>query len=136
MKKTKLNTELKRLCDFHGHLGPYVIVGLRMGKIARKNFGNVGKKLTATVFTGKKPPISCIVDGIQFSSGCTLGKGNINVVDKGTAKAQFKKDDETLTIALKKKIRNEIDKTMTEENELERSIWIYNMDIESLFDIG
>ncbi|MFA5772425.1 MAG: formylmethanofuran dehydrogenase subunit E family protein [Thermoplasmata archaeon] len=136
MAGVRLNTELKRLRDFHGHLGPYVIVGLKMGKIARGCFGNAGKKLNATVFTGKKPPLSCIADGIQFSSGCTLGKGNINVVDKGTAKAVFKKDEEILTITLKKKIRNEIDKTMTEENELERSLWIYGMDIQNLFDIS
>lgn len=63
---------------FHGHLGPYVVAGLRMGRCALRelqagpHFG-----VEADVYCPDSPPPSCAIDGIQFSTGCTLGKRNI-----------------------------------------------------------
>ncbi|MBU2564921.1 MAG: formylmethanofuran dehydrogenase subunit E family protein, partial [Candidatus Thermoplasmatota archaeon] len=86
-------SELENLKKFHGHLGPYAVIGLRMGKLAVEKMGVRGKKLKCVVRTGIKPPISCIIDGIQFSSSCTLGKGNIKVEDEGVAEAVFFRND-------------------------------------------
>jgi len=82
----ELPEPLRRLADFHGHLGPYVLLGYRMGLVARKYFPG---KFYATLFTGSEPPVSCLIDGVQFSSQCTLGKGNLSVKEGGRPMVRF-----------------------------------------------
>jgi len=87
VKITGLNREeiLVRIEDFHGHLGPYVILGFRAGQLALRSLGAVGYfDLEARVWSGTKPPLSCFADGVQLGSGCTTGKGNL-VVEAGEA---------------------------------------------------
>ena len=81
-----LPRELRKLVDFHGHLGPYVLLGYRMGLMAKSYFPS---KFFATVFTGTEPPVSCLIDGVQFSSGCTMGKGNLTIKEGGRPVARF-----------------------------------------------
>ena len=126
----ELPPELEALKQFHGHLGPYVVVGYRMGKLARTELKG---KLKATVLTGLKPPISCLADGVQFSSGCTLGKGNIEVLDRGEAKASFRSPDATLEVELKEEVRKDINAQMTHDTEEILALSIYRAAVESLF---
>ncbi|MFB3896227.1 MAG: FmdE family protein [bacterium] len=71
---------LNQLIQFHGHLGPYLILGYRIGMIglretqAKKYFG-----VTVEVKCPAKPPERCLVDGLQFATGATYGKANIQV---------------------------------------------------------
>ena len=131
-----MNETLKLIENFHGHLGPYVVLGYRMGLIANEKLGNDAFCKNAIVMTGNKPPISCIVDGIQLSSGCTLGKGNINVENKGLAKAIFSnKKGEKIAIRLKDEIKNDIDKNVTEENMINYTIDLYSKDDSQLFKL-
>ncbi len=68
--------------SFHGHLGPYVVLGYRMGRIAIEELGSTGHfGLHAEVHSILEPPRSCLIDGVQMGSGCTLGKRNIDVTD-------------------------------------------------------
>lgn len=73
-----MQEDLAALKTFHGHLGPYVAAGVRMGRYALRrlqaesHFG-----VEADVWCPDGPPASCLLDGIQFATGCTLGKGNI-----------------------------------------------------------
>ncbi len=77
-------TLLGRIEGFHGHLGPYVILGFRAGKLALARLGAKGHfDLEAKVWSGTKPPLSCFADGIQLGSGCTTGKGNLSVAPAG-----------------------------------------------------
>jgi len=131
-----MNEILKKIENFHGHLGPYVVIGYRMGHIANEKFGTDPFLKKATVFTGCKPPISCIVDGIQLSSGCTLGKGNIKVDNKNQAKVIFSnKKGETLEIKLKDSVKNEIDKVVTDENMVDFSQNLYKKSDLELFEV-
>ena len=129
-------SELENLKKFHGHLGPYAVIGLRMGKLAVEKMGVRGKGLRCVVRTGIKPPISCIIDGIQFSSSCTLGKGNIKVEDEELAEAVFSTNDRKIKIKLKDNIKNRIDREMSREKEEELSLWVYGMGEEELFDVS
>lgn len=66
--------------EFHGHLGVFSIVGAKMGIKAREYFG-VGPDVLAVIsYAGTKPPYSCLNDGIQVSTGATIGQGLITVV--------------------------------------------------------
>ena len=131
-----MDETLKQIEKFHGHLGPYAVLGYRMGKIANEKLGDDPFCKKAKVYTGTTPPISCIIDGIQLSSNCTLGKGRIQVEDKNLAKAEFTSEkNEKLIISLKSKIKKEIDTTITEENMIEYSEQIYTKSDEELFEI-
>ena len=65
-----------RLRQFHGHLGPYVVLGYRMGTYARSRLGRP-EAVSASCPT--EPPVSCLLDGLQLSTGCTLGRGSLQV---------------------------------------------------------
>ena len=114
MAMVELPEELKQLKRFHGHLGPFVVIGYRMGAIARKKLEG---KIEAIVFTGTKVPLSCIIDGIQFASSCTLGKGNISVQEKEEAKAHFVSDQLLVEIKLRDEVRHRIESTCTRDVE-------------------
>ena len=81
---------LKNAVDFHGHLGPYLVLGLKMGELAidklkcRKHFG-----ISAVVKGAVNKPQSCLIDGIQLSTGCTYGKGNIRKIKHSKIQALF-----------------------------------------------
>jgi len=62
---------------FHGHIGPFLALGLRLGGIANEALGRDPMEMRASVAVLPRPPRSCVVDGIQYSTGCTMGKGNI-----------------------------------------------------------
>ena len=95
---------LKAGVGFHGHLGPYLVFGLRIGMIAVRILKPKRlHELSATVWTRKSPPQSCVLDGIQVSSGCTLGKGNIRVKESRRTKARFRKGRRTVLIGLTEK---------------------------------
>ncbi len=131
-----MNDTLKLIERFHGHLGPYAVIGYRMGKIACEKLNHDPFKKNVEVFTGTNPPISCIVDGIQLGSGCTLGKGNIKITDKKKPIATFKdKNGRTLTITLKKEVHQDIEKTVTDENIIDYAEKIYEKSDRELFDL-
>ncbi|MDO8662592.1 MAG: formylmethanofuran dehydrogenase subunit E family protein [Candidatus Omnitrophota bacterium] len=69
---------LKEAIKFHGHLGPYLILGIIAGNLGLKKLG-VKKyfDLRVLVYGANKKPKSCLIDGLQLSTGATYGKGNI-----------------------------------------------------------
>lgn len=131
-----MDETLKQIEKFHGHLGPYAVIGHKMGEIANKKLGSDPFSKKAIIWTGNKTPLSCVIDGIQISSGCTLGKGNIQVKNRGLVKAEFTNHNgEKVTIILKPEIKKEIDTTVTEENIIDYSKKIYTKKDEELFEI-
>lgn len=76
MKSTRIT--LQEAVRFHGHLGPYLVLGLLAGAFALKKLKS--KKyfgLAVKVWGASQRPKSCLVDGLQLSTGATYGKGNI-----------------------------------------------------------
>ena len=81
---------LRRIRDFHGHAGPYVVLGYRMGLLARRLLESPGYfDMDVAVETPLAPPPSCLIDGIQVSSGCTTGKRNLTVKEGKLGRAVF-----------------------------------------------
>jgi len=69
---------LRQAAAFHGHLGPWLVLGLKAGEYARRKLAASPFDFSARVFCPADTPYTCFVDGVQFSSGCTMGKGNIS----------------------------------------------------------
>jgi len=87
---------------FHGHPGPFLALGIRMGLLALSLLGSRGHRgIVAEAETGTKPPLSCMVDGIQISTGCTTGKGNLSVKPLGKAVAVFSANGKRVRIEVK-----------------------------------
>jgi len=127
---------LRRISEFHGHLGPFVVVGYRMGGVANRLLGADAFAKTAFALTGGKPPQSCMIDGIQLSSGCTMGKGTIGSIDQGEVASIFlsKKDRKRVKISLRQDKLDEISSVQHGDME-ELARKLYSLDDEELFEI-
>ncbi len=73
------NPLLQAAGRFHGHIGPFLAVGLRMGQVANERLGRAPMDMKAVVWVKGRPPRSCVIDGIQYAAGCTMGKANITI---------------------------------------------------------
>jgi len=129
---------LARMKEFHGHLGPYVVLGYRMGMIALERTGSRGHfEISAEVHSVLRPPRSCLIDGVQLGSGCTLGKRNISVEETaGPPFAIFTTSEgERVTVRLlpgvPAMLQGSIDSVGVEATGL--AAW--NMDADSLFEV-
>lgn len=110
IREVTLEELIDRGVKFHGHLGPFLVLGIKMGILALKKLNSKGYfDLSVAVELEKHPPVYCLVDGIQISTGCSLGKGNIKVKQNNQlVKAIFNKDEHNLSIQLKPEILNMI----------------------------
>jgi len=127
-----LPDELEALKRFHGHLGPYAVVGYRMGLIARQRFP---QRIYAVLHSGTKRPLSCLADGVQMSSCCTLGKGNITLREDGEAVAEFSDGTGHLLIALRPEVRARIEAETTHDTEESISLDLHHAGDDALFTI-
>ena len=102
--------------EFHGHLGVFSIVGAKMGIKAREIFGVGPDMLEVTTYAGYRPPYSCLTDGIQASTGATLGMGTIHLAADSIARpeAVFKYKDHSIRITLKKEYLEKVDADINE----------------------
>lgn len=116
-QRTYDSTLEERAIEFHGHDGPYMIIGLRMGLTALEQLNcNGWFDLECEVRLKWNPPDSCVIDGIQSSTGCTMGKKNINVVEKPGITAIFKSGENELTLVLKSEVISKIKREMVGED--------------------
>ncbi len=83
---TEPSVLLEGLFAFHGHRCWASIAGVRAGAAALRALGaepGGGKSLHAVVEIGDHHGAMCFADGIQYATGCTFGKGNIEKSYRG-----------------------------------------------------
>jgi len=71
---------LEAALKFHGHKCWASVVGVRAGLAALRTLTvprSGGTQLYAIVETGEEHGGMCFGDGVQYTTGCTLGKGNL-----------------------------------------------------------
>ena len=117
--------------EIHGHTGIYSIIGAKMGIRAIEYF-NVGvNNLNVITFAGNTPPLSCFNDGLQISSGATIGQGLITVSDSisSTPLVIFEFNKQKVRISLKQefaeKMQNEIAYGVSNYGLLSDTYWLY-----------
>jgi formylmethanofuran dehydrogenase subunit E len=95
------NDVLKDTFKFHGHICWASAIGARAGLVALRELGvertGTSSELHCLIEIGDDHGAQCFADGVQYSTGCTLGKGNIEktglgklaitLIDKGKERA-------------------------------------------------
>jgi len=104
--ESSLDLLIERGVGLHGHLGPYLVSGIRMGLLALRLLDCSGySDITAESDAGSTPPLSCLTDGIQIGCGCTPGKGNLRVTDWRRPRVWFADSGgRTVTIELRPEV--------------------------------
>ena len=140
MKSGKTDTQVpeklvKGVVEFHGHLGPFLILGLKAGLLANSLLGKDCFKTRTVVTTNPSPPDSCFIDGIQFVTGCTMGKGNIELRKGKGVSVRFSKEGTTLTLKLRKETLDYVRSILSEEAAKEASLNLLSRPTHELFDM-
>lgn len=125
---------LEAASAFHGHTGPFLVLGLKAGEIAEKYLGHEPFRIRCEVYCEPKPPQSCIVDGIQFSTSCTMGKGNITMLGSGSMKIIFRSGSAAVEITPRDEVIRMIREAAREEED-ELSERLYGMPPEGIFSV-
>jgi pyrimidine-specific ribonucleoside hydrolase len=115
--------------ELHGHLGIYAIIGVKMGIRAREFF-NIGvDDIFIVTYAGLQPPVSCLNDGLQVSTGGTLGHGLISVAadENIRPEATFTFKNKTLRMKLKpeyaRQIRQDVEDAIQAHGNLTEPYW-------------
>ena len=109
MKATKpeIGLELTNLiekgAEFHGHLGPFLVLGIRTGLIGLRELGAPRKfgQMNVTAKLKLSVPFSCIIDGVQVVTKCTVGNRMLKMENSNRGMAvhfRLRNSDKALTV--------------------------------------
>lgn len=89
--------------ELHGHLGIYAIIGVKMGTYANELLNTKIDDIRVLSYAGVRPPLSCLNDGLQVSTGATVGHGLFTVADiqPPRPEAKFSFWNRSVTLQLK-----------------------------------
>jgi len=110
--------------ELHRHLGVFAIVGVKMGIRAREFFDTGVDEFSTISSAGSTPPMSCMNDGLQVSTGSTPGHGLLTVVNDDPARptALFTYMNRKIRLTLKPEITAKISAELKEIN------FVYGLD--------
>ena len=98
--------------EIHGHLGIYSTLGAKMGLYAREWFESQGLagEVSILSYAGSVPPVSCLNDGLQISTGATVGHGLIGISDEEEKRVEalFTQREKQLRLRLKPAFEQQI----------------------------
>lgn len=117
------NREIPSLIEsaakLHGHLGPFLVIGVRMGEIAKRHL-DVDEKnsrgLQASIKTPLSTPFSCVIDGIQATTSCTVGNQKLKIeksMKEITARFKLESSDKTMKISVNPKVARNLTEEMS-----------------------
>ncbi|MEM2463885.1 MAG: formylmethanofuran dehydrogenase subunit E family protein [Candidatus Bathyarchaeia archaeon] len=103
-EKDALTLEIKNAENLHGHLGPFLVIGVKMARLAKKILKVDRNKLWDLQVVVELPlitPYSCILDGIQAITQCTVGNRKLEVRSSdGSVVAIFKLKSQNKTLKI------------------------------------
>lgn len=110
--------------EMHRHLGVFAIIGVKMGIRAREYFNTGVDEFHAVSFAGSMPPMSCMNDGLQVSTGATPGHGLLTISDNPVknAAAEFTYLNHKIRVSLRPEIEDKISSELKEIN------FVYGLD--------
>jgi len=120
---------IEKAADLHGHLGPFVVIGVRMGKIAKRILNSTDSENDALQVTAEVPlltPFSCVLDGIQIVTQCTMGNQKLRIKNSQkeiTAYFQNIKLGKTLKISVNPKMTETLIDKISKGFQNEKLAW-------------
>lgn len=110
--------------ELHGHLGIFATIGVKMGIRAREYFDVGVDDIHVTTYAGSKPPVSCLNDGLQVSTGGTVGHGLITIaqVEENRPEATFIFKGKQVTLRLKPEYEHQV------REDLRKGVEMYGVD--------
>jgi len=131
---------IENAVKLHGHLGPFLVIGVRIGDAAKSRLNvddNDSRKLRANIKTPLSTPFSCVIDGIQASTSCTVGNQRLKIEDSAkeiTASFTLQGINKTMKILVNPKVVEDLVKKMSKGADAEQlAIKIAHMQAEQLF---
>lgn len=115
--------------SFHGHLGPFLVIGVRMGQVGLNRLRVAeAKSIRITASLPLHVPFSCILDGLQIATKCTVGNRKLSLVDSAKIEAEFKRKDggQKITVALNQSVIEKLEllpKEPLTDEELRELAW-------------
>lgn len=110
----ELDLAIMEAIRLHGHLGPFLTIGTRMGFVAKnllkaRTDGNT--PLHAAVTVPLFVPFSCAIDGIQTTTHCTVGNQRLSVKScKGGIRGSFTMwgEGKTVEVSVRSKVLEDL----------------------------
>ena len=101
--------------EFHQHVGIYTIIGAKMGVRAKEILNAPTRAVNVTVETGGKPPLSCLIDGLQVALGSTFAQDLIHAPEQKEPRiaAVFEYKGRKIRLALKPDVLKNISEVIT-----------------------
>jgi formylmethanofuran dehydrogenase subunit E len=137
----KVRRALNLAKDLHSHLGPFLVIGMRMGWAALRELevtrGDADLKVD--VHLPYVTPISCIIDGIQITTACTVGNKRLGIKNSKSIYMKFKIKSGCLTVKLRTQALTFIQKSLAKNlsvREMEKLAYrVVTMPEKQLIDI-
>jgi len=122
---------------FHGHDGPFLALGYKAGEYAvQKLAPEEMLDLQCCVETTDSKPYLCVIDGIQCSTPCTFGKGNVRLLLPNEKKMSLtfknRKTGREMVFILKPQVLERALKTKDLHKE---AAWVRSEPVASLFEV-
>ncbi|NIO36410.1 hypothetical protein GTO27_01760 [Candidatus Bathyarchaeota archaeon] len=139
-RQPELSREIEAAEKLHGHLGPFLVIGVRAGILAKKIL-NVKENSVAQVIAQLPlyTPFSCILDGIQSTTQCTIGNQRLRAENsEANILLQFKWQDSvrSIRVQVNPKIVEELQKEFWNKTTNKELAWkIASMPETNLFSI-
>lgn len=134
-----MDTLIENAVFLHGHLGPFLVLGVRAGEAVVSALGRNPLGSRALVEVPCRRPFSCFVDGFQVATGCTLGKGNLFVEDTGPSArivAYYRSGEGLAIVSARSEITNGLADALSRgEDPEELSAYVRGLSINHLFRI-
>ena len=114
-----LTALMEKAADFHGHLGPFLVIGVRMGNMAKRILKpNIEEnKLQAVAKIPFLTPFSCVLDGIQATTKCTIGNQKLKIENSQkeiTVRFELEKSDKAMKVSVNPRLVEELMNRMSE----------------------
>jgi formylmethanofuran dehydrogenase subunit E len=130
---------IESAAKLHGHLGPFLVLGVRIGEAAKSNLRvdeRSSNRLQAVVRTPLFTPFSCVIDGIQASTTCTVGNQRLKIEKSAkeiVARFTLQGTNKAIKISVNPEVVNDLVKEMSKgANPEQLAIGIANMQTEQL----
>ena len=115
----ELTSILEKTADFHGHLGPFLVIGVRAGLVGLNRVGiTIGDTLVVTASVPIRIPFSCILDGLQISTNCTVGNQRLSVRNSDEIQLIFERkgNGRKVVVALNRSTFSKLKSQLLQEN--------------------